>query len=948
MTSAADLRAGLSAILAGGDGSAYPAITKGAATAVDPFSQPNEWEQQQRRLKKEEQRSMGVTAATADSWQRGKPKSRRAQQEVVKATKAGAAAKEAAKAAEKPAASQPTVAPAEKQLLPACSAWWEELQAAPEGARIPDASQLGQLRARAALAYEAELGAFAVAQKKKHGKDQSIVQRLTSAGTIKDRIAALTVQVHESSFHCLPHLRQLISLAERPRPEVRMAACETLSDLLLQRLMPQRVLKALEQQPLPALSALPPAPKGGAPPSAASSAAESAALTCLLQSHYESELKEIYARFYALADEGAKDTLPHIKQRMIGTLYALLAGAPELERKLLASLVNKLGDPDKKAASRIAHLLGQLTIAHPAMKSVVLAEIQRFVLRPNVSEGSQYYAVVFMNQLILTRAEPQLAHTLVLIFLALFSARTAQGAELGTRMLSSVLSGLHRAIPFCDDPATRAQTGELLSSQLTSLFRCAHAASFGTAVQALMVLSHATAFTQEASDRFYRALYASLLHPDLPNSSKQALLLNVVFKALKADESHARSCAFAKRLLQACAHAPPSFICGVLLLLSEVSRRKPALQALLTAPPGGGGGGGGGGNPAEDANGLGGGSDDEDGDEDAGSASKGGGGGSGGGGSGGGYDWNKREPLHCSADASRLWELRTLLGHYHPSVVQFATQVAKGEPVSYAGDPLRDFGLMPFLDKFVFKNPKSARRKQAGGSIMQPAAHAGGSGGGAGELDSALSNRGAVANLLNKPAAKVAAHERFFHTYFSRKREAEQKLHRGKPGKAMGAGTESSVGDDDDGTEGFQGNDLDAEGEAFAQRLAKSLMRDADPDDDDDDSDVDDDDDDEEGDDDDGEEGDDDGGEFDDEIPEVDEDEDDEDEDDARALAALGDEGADEDEKPKRRKKRDKSGPRFADAAAFAHILEEAADENEGVHPSLAKWESGERKKRKR
>ena len=33
--------------------------------------------------------------------------------------------------------------------------------------------------------------------------------------------------------------------------------------------------------------------------------------------------------------------------------------------------------------------------------------------------------------------------------------------------------------------------------------------------------------------------------------------------------------------------------------------------------------------------------------------------------------------------------------------------------------------------------------------------------------------------------AKVAAHERFFHTYFSRKREAEEKLHRGKPGRPM-------------------------------------------------------------------------------------------------------------------------------------------------------------------
>ena len=44
-----------------------------------------------------------------------------------------------------------------------------------------------------------------------------------------------------------------------------------------------------------------------------------------------------------------------------------------------------------------------------------------------------------------------------------------------------------------------------------------------------------------------------------------------------------------------------------------------------------------------------------------------------------------------------------------PSVVQFAQSVVSGEPIVYGGDPLRDFGLMPFLDKFVFKNPKAAK-----------------------------------------------------------------------------------------------------------------------------------------------------------------------------------------------------------------------------------------------
>jgi ribosome biogenesis protein MAK21 len=79
----------------------------------------------------------------------------------------------------------------------------------------------------------------------------------------------------------------------------------------------------------------------------------------------------------------------------------MLTGAPELERTLLPSLVNKLGDPDKKVASRLAHLLGQLTVAHPPMKPVVLAEIQRFVLRPNVSEASQYYSSISLGQPIL-------------------------------------------------------------------------------------------------------------------------------------------------------------------------------------------------------------------------------------------------------------------------------------------------------------------------------------------------------------------------------------------------------------------------------------------------------------------------------------------------------------------------------------------------------------------
>ena len=43
-----------------------------------------------------------------------------------------------------------------------------------------------------------------------------------------------------------------------------------------------------------------------------------------------------------------------------GTLYELLAMKPEQEQKLLTAIINKLGDPTRKVASRVCYLLGQL------------------------------------------------------------------------------------------------------------------------------------------------------------------------------------------------------------------------------------------------------------------------------------------------------------------------------------------------------------------------------------------------------------------------------------------------------------------------------------------------------------------------------------------------------------------------------------------------------------
>lgn len=56
-------------------------------------------------------------------------------------------------------------------------------------------------------------------------------------------------------------------------------------------------------------------------------------------------------------------------------MFELLVKKPEQEARLLAALVNKLGDPARKVASNAAYLLSQLLLQHPAMKPVVVREV---------------------------------------------------------------------------------------------------------------------------------------------------------------------------------------------------------------------------------------------------------------------------------------------------------------------------------------------------------------------------------------------------------------------------------------------------------------------------------------------------------------------------------------------------------------------------------------------
>jgi ribosome biogenesis protein MAK21 len=119
---------------------------------------------------------------------------------------------------------------------------------------------------------------------------------------------------------------------------------------------------------------------------------------------------------------------------------------------------------------------------------------------------------------------------------------------------------------------------------MDTLFKITHSSNFNTSVQALMLIEQLATAKHLAVDRFYKTLYESLLDPRLITSSKHALYLNLLFRAVRSDVNIKRVKAFAKRMLQIITLHQPPFICGVLYLLSELKQTFPGLKSLFNDP----------------------------------------------------------------------------------------------------------------------------------------------------------------------------------------------------------------------------------------------------------------------------------------------------------------------------------------------------------------------------
>ncbi|KAI9888440.1 MAG: hypothetical protein M1814_006945 [Vezdaea aestivalis] len=628
------------------------------------------------------------------------------------------------------------------------------------------------------------------AQSTRAGPSRRFMSTIMSSGTLSDKISALTLSFQESPIHNTKAFENLIGLSAKRSRAQAVIAVGAVKDLLGQgSLLPSdRRLVNFSEQPglLTAFQSRSMWTKGQPLPGGLTE-------VHLVLWAFEDWLKGQYFEFLKILESWCGDEVEYARGRAVGYVWELLKEKPEQEANLLRLLVNKLGDSANKVASKTSHLLLQLQISHPLMKSIVVSSIEsNFLFRAGQGLHAQYYAVITLNQTILSARDNGVADKLLEIYFSLFvgllkqtqkaeekeaeeakiqlnskgdiqgggaprgkkpskkqrlrnqrmEATKSKDEQLVDKTISAVLTGVNRALPFSNVESTA------FTDHLNTLFRITHSTNFNASIQALVLIQRLVVILKSSEHRFYRTLYESLLDPRLVTSSKHTMYLNLLFLSLKSDLNVKRVKAFVKRLVQICHMHLPPFICGVLFMLRRLEETFPSLETLVTEPP----------------------FHEEDEMEkfmdvvEDGTAtvesieeqlppSE-------------GYDGRKRDPEYSNADKTCLWELRPFVQHYHPSVALFAS--AQLQQQSAPEQPtMSSHSLTHFLDQFINRNVKAKHIKSKGDSIMQPLNGATSSG-------ILLSSQPADMDIpfnseafRNKKVEEVAADQVFFHKYFN-------------------------------------------------------------------------------------------------------------------------------------------------------------------------------------
>lgn len=321
---------------------------------------------------------------------------------------------------------------------------------------------------------EAETAAFQSKQSRSPDSEMKWLRTALQQGTTSDKIAASVVLVQDNPKYNLTRLASLVSQVRGAKHNQCGMVIMSLKELFLTDLLhPKFRLLKLEEQDLDKLDM-----RNESDPIVKTNASRN---RLLAHWYFEDQLRQQYESFVLNLSMVASDTVDTNREKAISAMTDLLIGNAEQEHKLLELLVNKIGDPQSKVASKAVFCINKLLYEHPNMKLVILREIEKLLFRKNMAQRTQYYAICLLTQFALDKNDDVIAATLIEVYFAFFKACLKKG-EPDSRMMAAILMGVNRAYPFAKIDS------KILNEHIDSVYKVVHLGSFNVSLNALNLL----------------------------------------------------------------------------------------------------------------------------------------------------------------------------------------------------------------------------------------------------------------------------------------------------------------------------------------------------------------------------------------------------------------------------------------------------------------------------
>lgn len=215
--------------------------------------------------------------------------------------------------------------------------------------------------------------------------DAKWLQTALHKGTSKDRANAGALLVQSNPLPNISALESLITLTKLYN-KTNIEVYDTLTDLFINSLLP------------PSRKLIPLQNRGNDWKVLKSKTLDKATKDQIYAYwHYENELRDHYHGYLLNLQAALQNGKEINKVKAIYAATKLLKSCPEREAFLLAILVNKFGDPDKKIASKATYSLRQVLLMHPNMAHVMVLEAEKLIFRNNITELAQHYGIGFLS-----------------------------------------------------------------------------------------------------------------------------------------------------------------------------------------------------------------------------------------------------------------------------------------------------------------------------------------------------------------------------------------------------------------------------------------------------------------------------------------------------------------------------------------------------------------------